>query len=67
MRNTSVSPERKKTIHNALSDIVQARLAKSRSVNEAPRNSIVRLTSDRDIMNDPDMALNKKFSETLHE
>ena len=34
---SSVSPERRKTIHIALNDIVQARLVKSRSVFEAPR------------------------------
>ena len=67
VKNASVSPERKKTILNAMSDIVQARLAKSRSVNEAPRNSIVRITSDSNIMNDPDMALTKKFSDMLYE
>jgi hypothetical protein len=67
VKNASVSPERKKTILNAMSDIVQARLAKSRSVNEAPRNSITRITSDSNIMNDPDMALTKKFSDMLYE
>ena len=66
-KNTSVSPDRKKTILNAMSDIVQARLAKSRSVSEAPRNSIIRVTSDSNIMTDPDMALNKKFNDTLFE
>ena len=67
VKNTSVSPERKKTILNVMSDVVQARLAKSRSVSEAPRNSIIRVTSESNIMTDPDMALNKKFNDTLFE
>ena len=66
---SSVSPERRKTIHIALNDIVQARLVKSRSVFEAPRQSIVKphWMSESDVLNDPDAALSKKFNDTLHE
>ena len=40
MGASSVSPERRKTIHIALNEIVQNRLVKAKSITEAPRQSI---------------------------
>lgn len=63
-----MSPERRKTIHIALNEIVQNRLVKAKSITEAPRQSIsLQRVPENDIMNDTDEALNKKFTETLWE
>ena len=68
MGASSVSPERRKTIHVALSELVQNRLVKAKTINDPPRQSIsLQRVPENDSMSDPDGALNKKFTDTLLE
>ena len=68
MGASSVSPERRKTIHVALSELVQNRLVKAKTINDPPRQSInLQRVPENDSTSDPDGALNKKFTDTLLE